>query len=168
MRTLTTSEAADLAGVAEYTIIRWCKAGHVKHRRIGLDGAYAVSSRSLHEYLNARKLAPHGYIHVNTAANYHSNLPVSTLRRMAKDGRLKSKRVNKRLYIHKKSLEEMALTYDAKETRRKNGQRSAAIVGGGNGVTEKPKNQRPPATPQEIAHCQTMAWIENLGKRVTK
>jgi excisionase family DNA binding protein len=164
MKTLPTSEAANRAGVEETTITRWCRAGYIKYKRVGLDKAYEISSRSLDEYLKSRKLAPHGYIHINTAANY-CGIPSSTLRRMAEDGRLKSKRVSKRLYINKKSLESVAATYDAKESLRKSGRRSAAILEGREPTPAPERHQRPPVTQREIEHCHTLAWIENLVRK---
>ena len=164
MKTLSTSEAANRADVEEATITRWCRAGYIKHKRVGLDKAYEISSRSLHEYLKSRKLAPHGYIHISTAANYCS-IKKSTLRRMADDGRLESKRVQKRIYIRKKSLEEVEATYNSKESLRQNGRRSAAIIDGREPTPAPKRHQRPPATETQIEHDHTLAWIENLVRK---
>lgn len=163
MNSITTTEAAALAGVNEYTIIRWCKAGHVKHKQGGINNAYTISKKSLESYLASRNMAPAGYVAVATAAGYYDNLSTSTLRRMANDGRLPSKRVRHHLYIEKATLTQMAETYDAKESRRENGRRTAAKLQNRQSIN-KPLPQYPPATERQISHDHIMAKIENMTR----
>ena len=161
MNAITTTEAAEIAGVNEYTIIRWCKAGNLKHKQGGINNAYIISKKSLESYLASRNLAPAGYVAVATAAGYYDNLTTSTIRRMASDGRLPSKRVRHHLYIEKKALSEMGASYDAKKARQANGRRTAAMIQNRESI-DKPLPKYPPATERQIAHDHIMANIENM------
>ena len=59
-RTMTTSRAAELAGVTSQTIIDWCNTGKVTFERIG-KGRRKILSAEFREYLIANKIDSEGF-----------------------------------------------------------------------------------------------------------